>query len=421
MLATMTRRICAIAVLLLLGLPAGASASVRGDIARIVANSRFGGSGTGIIVYDQSGHRVLYALHSREQLRPASNMKLTTAAVALGDLGAGHHLATRVYSTGVLSGGKLTGSLWLVGDGDPSLSTGTFARRAYNGAGARIADLAIAVRAAGIRHVTGRVYADETLFDKVRTGPYWKPSFWQDCPPISALSVNKSLISFFEPNSYSQPAQHAAEVLRASLKTHGVVVDHDPRMNQLPAGATLVATEQSPRIARLVLLMDRPSDNYFAEVLNKRVAVAAGKTGTMGNGRRETRRYLESIGVNLTGARLYDGSGLSAGDRLSPRQILAVLRRASLQSYAGAFRTSLPLAGVSGTLHDRMTSGPAYRNAQAKTGTLDDASNLSGYVRSANGHQLVFSIMVNGSRLNITAAHALQDRIVQALARSRPA
>jgi serine-type D-Ala-D-Ala carboxypeptidase/endopeptidase (penicillin-binding protein 4) len=209
-------------------------------------------------------------------------------------------------------------------------------------------------------------------------------------------------------------------VLRAALKSHGVVVDHDPRMNQLPDGATLVATERSPRIARLVLLMDRPSDNYFAEVLNKRVAVAVGKTGTMHNGRRETRRYLESIGVKLTGARLYDGSGLSTGDRLSPRQILAVLRRASLQSYAGAFRTSLPLAGVSGTLDDRMTSGPAYRNAQAKTGTLDNASNLSGYVRSANGHQIVFSIMVNGSRLNVTAAHALQDRIVQTLAGSRP-
>jgi serine-type D-Ala-D-Ala carboxypeptidase/endopeptidase (penicillin-binding protein 4) len=420
MLETMTRRLCAIALLLLLAFPAGASASVGGTIARIVSNSRFGGSGTGIIVYDQSGHRVLYKLHSREQLRPASNMKLTTAAVALGDLGAGHRLSTRVYSTGVLSGGTLTGSLWLVGDGDPSLSTGVFSRRAYNGAGGHISDLAAAVRAAGIRHVTGRVYGDETLFDKVRTGPYWKPSYWQDCPPISALSVNKSLISYFEPDSYAQPAQHAAEVLRAALRSHGVAVDHDPRMNQLPAGAALVASEPSPPVSRLVLLMDRPSDNYFAEVLNKRVAVAVGRAGTMRNGRLETRRYLESIGVNLTGARLYDGSGLSTGDRLSPRQILAVLRRAGRQSYAGAFRNSLPLAGVSGTLDDRMTSGPAYRNAQAKTGTLDNASNLSGYVRSANGHQIVFSIMVNGRRLNVTAAHALQDRIVQALAGSRP-
>jgi D-alanyl-D-alanine carboxypeptidase/D-alanyl-D-alanine-endopeptidase (penicillin-binding protein 4) len=67
-----------------------------------------------------------------------------------------------------------------------------------------------------------------------------------------------------------------------------------------------------------------------------------------------------------------------------------------------------------------MRSGPAHRNAQAKTGTLDDASALSGYVHSRNGHQIVFSILVNHRRLNILAAHKLQDRIVQALAGSRP-
>src|SRR5205823_1281449 len=110
---------------------------------------------------------------------------------------------------------------------------------------------------------------------------------------------------------------------------------------------------------------------------------------------------------------MYDGSGLSPRDRLSARQLLAVLRRAAVRGYARPFRNSLPLAGVSGTLRNRMTSGPAYRNARAKTGTLDDASTLSGYVRTANGHRIVFSILINHRRLDITAAHALQDRIVQ--------
>ena len=417
----MTRRICATALLLLLGAtPQMASASLGGTVGSIVAHSRFGGAGTGIAIYDQTRGRWIYRLHSATELRPASNMKLTTAAVALADLGAGGRLQTTVYRTGVLSGGTLTGSLWLVGDGDPSLSTRLFSQKAYGGEGAHIATLAAAVRATGIRHVSGRVRGDESLFDTVRTGPYWKRSYWRDCPPISALSVNDSLVTFGKPYAYNSPPARAATVLLASLKAHGVTVGHGARAGTMPGGGTFVASVRSPRIARLVRLMDQASDNYFAEVLNKRVAVAVGRAGTMRNGRREARRYLTSIGVNLTGAKMYDGSGLSLGDRLSARQILHILRQARAQSYGSSFVASLPLAGVSGTLHDRMRSGPAYRNARAKTGTLNSASALSGYVTSANGHHIVFSILMNHRRINVLAAHAVQDRIVQALAGSHP-
>jgi D-alanyl-D-alanine carboxypeptidase/D-alanyl-D-alanine-endopeptidase (penicillin-binding protein 4) len=420
MLVALTRRLIAAALLLLFAWPASASASVKSDVSAIVASSGFGGPTTGVAIYDRTAHRFLFQLHERTELKPASNMKLTTSAVVLADLGVTKRLSTRVYRTGVLSGDKLTGSLWLVGGGDPSLSTDIFAKRAFGGAAGHLSDLAAAVRAAGIRHVSGRVNGDATLFDSKRTGPYWKPSYWQDCPPISALSVNKSLISYFEPESYKRPVLHAATAFRGALHVRGVKVGHDSRTRPLPAGATLVATEPSPRISRLVLLMNRASDNYFAEVLNKRVAVAVGMAGTMANGRHETRRYLRSIGIDMGGAKLYDGSGLSPRDRLSAHQILALLNRVSTQNYGNTLRASLPLAGVNGTLSNRMRSGPAHRNAQAKTGTLDDASALSGYVHSRNGHQIVFSILVNHRRLNILAAHKLQDRIVQALAGSRP-
>jgi D-alanyl-D-alanine carboxypeptidase/D-alanyl-D-alanine-endopeptidase (penicillin-binding protein 4) len=420
MLVAVTRRVLIVALIALLAHPAAASATLGGRVASIVSASRFAGPGTGIVIYDETRDRLVYRRAPLAELKPASNMKLTTAAAALGRIGAGARLSTRVYATGSLVGGTLTGNLWLVGGGDPSLSTGTFAQRAWGGAAGQIGDLAAAVRAAGIRHVTGRVFGDETLFDKLRTGPLWKASYWRDCPPISALSVNKSLHAFDLPYSYPSPALRAAEVLRGALKARGVRVDHDPRVYRTPGTATLVAGEPSPPMYRLVLEMNRPSDNYFAEVLNKRIATAVGMAGTTHNGRRATRAYLMSLGINMTGSRLYDGSGLSTGDRLSARQILAVLRRASFQTYGGLFRKSLPVAGVSGTLSHRMRSGPAYANAQAKTGTLDDASALSGYVRSANGHQIVFSIVINRKSLDIDAARALQDRIVQTLAGSRP-
>jgi D-alanyl-D-alanine carboxypeptidase len=222
MLVALTRRLIATVLLLLLAWPAVASASVKSDITAIVASSGFGGPTTGIAIWDSTTHRSIFRLHERTELKPASNMKLTTSAVALADLGVTARLSTRVYRTGVLSGDKLTGSLWLVGGGDPSLSTDIFARRAFGGAAGHLSDLAEAVRAAGIRRVSGRVNGDATMFDSKRTGPYWKPSYWQDCPPISALSVNKSLISYFQPESYKRPVLHAATAFRGSLNVRGV-------------------------------------------------------------------------------------------------------------------------------------------------------------------------------------------------------
>jgi len=153
--------------------------------------------------------------------------------------------------------------------------------------------------------------------------------------------------------------------------------------------------------------------------LTKALAVRAGLAGTTANGTLTTRRSLRRIGVKMRGASLMDGSGLSLGDHMSARQISAILRRSARQSWGFYLHAALPVAGVSGTLRDRMRTGPAHGNAHAKTGTLNTASALSGYVRSANGHRLVFSILQNRRpRLDVLAAHRLQDAIVQLLAGS---
>jgi serine-type D-Ala-D-Ala carboxypeptidase/endopeptidase (penicillin-binding protein 4) len=171
---------------------------------------------------------------------------------------------------------------------------------------------------------------------------------------------------------------------------------------------------------KLVFEMDQVSDNFFAETLTKDLAVGAGKLGSTRAGTTITRAYLRGLGVDLSGATLFDGSGLSKADRLSARQIVGILRRAAVQPYGWFYRHALPLAGVSGTLYNRMTSGPAHRNALAKTGTLNGASALSGYVTTRNGHHLAFSILMNERDIDVPAAHVLQDQIVQLLAASSP-
>jgi serine-type D-Ala-D-Ala carboxypeptidase/endopeptidase (penicillin-binding protein 4) len=403
-----------------LGTAAPAAASVGTGVNRLIAASPYTGTHLSLLVWDRTSGRFLAGYHASHTLRPASNMKLLTSAAVLDRFGVGARLTTRVMATGTLSGGTLSGSLWLVGGGDPSLATNTFSSKAWGGVSGRLSDLAAAVRAAGIRRVSGRLYGDASLFDNVRTAPGWKPTFWRDCPPLSALSVNESLFRFGEPQASHNPALYAAQLFVKSLRAHGVVFAHGASTSMHPASARIVASARSPQITRVVREMDQVSDNYFAEVLTKGLAVHGGLAGTTANGVRATRNAVSGLGVGLHTARIFDGSGLSLDDRLSAATILELLRQTGNERWGWYFRHALPLAGVSGTLVHRMLSGPAHANVVAKTGTLDSASALSGFLTTRNGHRVLFSILINKPSINQTRAHLLQDRICQLLAGSSP-
>jgi D-alanyl-D-alanine carboxypeptidase/D-alanyl-D-alanine-endopeptidase (penicillin-binding protein 4) len=412
-------RLLAFAAALLVAAPSAANASVlQGRIDSLIGRSQFTGERTGLVIFDRGNGRLLAAYHGRREMRPASNMKLAISASALGRLGYAGRLQTRVLATGTLTAGTLHGNLYLVGGGDPSLSTVPFSRLAFKGSSGLIHDLAAAVRAAGVRRVTGAVYGDESAFDTIRRGPDWKSDSWMDCPPLSALTVNEDWLQFGSFASAPSPALRSAQLFAAALRRQGIRVAHLPHTGRHPASAHRIAAEPSPTMHKLVYEMDQVSDNFFAETLTKDLAVAAGGRGSTAAGVALTHAYLHNLGVDLAGARLVDGSGLSKLDRISPRQIAGILRRAVKQPYGWYYEHALPLAGATGTLYNRMTSGPAYRNARAKTGTLDGASALSGYVTSRNGRKVVFAMVMNRRHINVLAAHALQDRIVQLLAGS---
>jgi serine-type D-Ala-D-Ala carboxypeptidase/endopeptidase (penicillin-binding protein 4) len=412
--------VAACALLLTAAPPALGASALDRKIDGMVSASSFAGGRTGVVIYDRGRGRLLAVYHGRVELRPASNMKLMTSAAALGRLGFAKRLSTRAMATGALSGGTLHGNLWLVGGGDPSFSTVPFSRVAFGGASGLVHDLAVAVQAAGVKRITGAVVGDESAFDAVRRGPDWKRDSWMDCPPLSALTVNEDLARFGDFGTFPSPALRAAQQLSLALQRRGIPVGRPAHTGRRPGTARTLATELSPTIHRLVYEMDQVSDNFYAETLTKDIAVAAGRRGSTKAGTTLTHRYVHNLGVDLAGARIWDGSGLSKADRLSARQILAVLRRAADEPYGWFYRHALPVAGVSGTLAHRMRSGPAFRNALAKTGTLNGASALSGFVTARNGHHLAFSIVMNRPHMNILAAHRLQDRIVQLLAASAP-
>lgn len=143
-----------------------------------------------------------------------------------------------------------------------------------------------------------------------------------------------------------------------------------------------------------------PSNNVLAQQM---YAGEGGATPVM--------RFAQSLGASVT---LSDGSGLSRANRASPRDVARYLVGMATDQHFSEWLDALPVAGVSGTLADRMVGTVAQGRCHAKTGTLTGVSALSGYCTTLRGHRLVFSILMNGVG-NVDQARAVQDRMVELL------
>jgi D-alanyl-D-alanine carboxypeptidase/D-alanyl-D-alanine-endopeptidase (penicillin-binding protein 4) len=344
--------------------------------------------------------------HNRNlSLRPASNQKLAVAVTVLERLGTTSRISTEVRGEGSLAGnGAWRGRLVLKGWGNPSLQTSGLRR------------LAEIVRDSGISKVTGRIVADESYFDNVRVGPGWKASFYKrESPPLSALIANRAR---FDGRIASDPARAAAVLFKRQLKAVGVTVLGRVVKGVADPASVRLGVIRSRTLTWIVRRMNRISDNFYAEMLLKLVGARIRSSGTTADGASAVRTTLRNHGVPMRGVRIADGSGLSRYDRLTARAIVYLLIWAvSDEDFNTEFVGSLPLAGVNGTLKDRMKRAPAFRHVRAKTGTTDRASALSGYVTNASFKpRFVFSILQNGNPIPWWYARQAQDRFAQVLA-----
>jgi D-alanyl-D-alanine carboxypeptidase/D-alanyl-D-alanine-endopeptidase (penicillin-binding protein 4) len=377
----------------------GAAASLRGDLDRALSSPYVSSSLTGALAIDLSDGRAVYRHNAGKSLHPASNEKLTVALTALDRLGPSFRIETKVLGQGALAGTIWEGRLVLKGYGDPSLSRFDLAR------------LATQVRNLGITGVTGAIVGDESYYDKQRTGPGWKASYYkEESPPLSALIVDRGKVG---KRIADNPALVAARAFRRELIAAGISVPGSAKLGIARSDAVLLGMRRSGLLSRLVLRMNRVSDNFYAEMLLKQVGARIRSEGTTAAGARVVVSELAQRGVPLDGVTIADGSGLSAYDRLTARALAALLISAwSDATIKDAFVASLPVAGVSGTLEDRMTRWPAYGNVYAKTGTTNTSSTLSGYVRT----RYVFSILQNGYPIAWWYARRTQDRFATVLA-----
>ena len=217
------------------------------------------------------------------------------------------------------------------------------------------------------------------------------------------------------------PAGYAAWRLARMLEERGVRVEGAATSRYAAEGATegseeLARATPEP-LGRDIVTVNKVSQNVHAELLLRRLGAASGKPSVAG-GLAQVRTMLDRAGVPERAATLADGSGMSPYNRVSPRGVVTMLRWAAGQPWAGAFRASLPIGGVDGTLARRFTGGGLKGRVFAKTGSLTAASALSGYLLTSSGETLTFSFIANDVPEDVRAT-AIMDGALELIAASR--
>lgn len=347
-------------------------------------------SHVGLYVYDLTADSALYALDSKQTMRPASTMKLFTAITALDKLGGAYLYKTQLAYTGsvVDSVRTLHGDLYCIGGMDPKF--GKDDMRAF----------AASVKELGVDTIRGTLYADRSMKDDKIYGEGW---CWDD---------DNSMLS---PLVYARK-DNFMERFADALADAGITVVGETAGRTTPGNASRLC-ERTHTIEQVLLPMLKESNNLYAESMFYQIGLTQGKPSTMRKARRVIETLMNKTAVKQTPHRIADGSGLSLYNYVSAEMEVAFLRYAHANSNIYPYLYSaLPIAGKDGTLKKRMVGTVAAGNVRAKTGTLTGVITLAGYCTASNGHELAFAILNNGV-MHDNNARNFQNKICVALCR----
>jgi len=436
------------------------------------------GASTGLIVRDAGTGKVLYQTHSDLRMVPASNMKLLTSVAAFGILGPDYRFETRLLTPGRQHGDRLQGDIYLQGSGDPTLQPADLdafaAQLAQQGIrqinGRLLLDdsafdsvpfgqgwswddelFAFAAPISALNYTFGPEGDINVVRLDVRPGASKSsPALIAVYPATTgvtlvnntttgdatALSVNRRAGSnqivvsgtiaaqsetWSRQVTVDDPAQTLGVLLSAALKQHGITLHGGIAKATAPANATVLASKTSAPLSQLAVTFLKLSNNSYGEILTKAMGRQARGKGDWESGLLTLHQYLRQQGINTDALRQVDGSGLSRMNQVTPEQLASVLLVARKQPWFNAWHNALPVAGepglmVGGTLRNRMINTPAAGRAYAKTGSLTGVSSISGYVDSATGRPLVFSMISNNYLVPGAQIKALEDKMVVTLA-----
>lgn len=368
------------------------------------------GPGVGVLVYDLSARTELYDRNPATPRPPASVEKLWTTTAVLDLLGPDATLDTTVLGAGHLAHGVWHGNLYLHGGGDPTFGDSHFNQVWNGGYGPTPEQLIAQLRRHGIRAVSGRVFGDESIFDQRRGGLItgYKADSGDFGGQLSALEFDHGTIM-----PHYNPATFAAHQFVQTMRVNGMTATAGRHDGVAPRHARLLAKVSSPPMSVMLRLMDVPSDDLFAELFAKQLGLRYGTGGgTIASGARVIAQTIrDRYGLR---PKILDGSGLSRDDRTSPEQIVQLLTQLWRTPVGNQLQAALPTVGVNGTVEYIARKTPAARRCIAKTGTLNDVTNLAGYCAARGGHELAFGLFVDGP--DNGAAFALESRMIAAIA-----
>ena len=458
----------------------GRDPALRAFIDSLADAPEFSNAHWGILIVDPASGDTLYSRNAGKLFMPASNMKILTSSTALTQLGPDYRYRTSFVARGTIANGTLNGDLLVVGRGDPSVSdhmvrdamiplhaiadsiaahgiqhiTGRvlpfgdafpgevlgfgwsyddfedsysapidellfnegFSEVHVRGGDTsglpavvtvgparsfpRVKNLATTVAAVGdsARRLANTLHVrkDSTTWDVILEGQ------------IAARDTTTIEVTHHDPDG-----AYAAAMTEA-LADKGIRVDGG--WGDASAPVDTVATLVSPPLSEILKALMKPSQNQIAEMLFRTIAI--GKPAD--SARAAVGRQIASWGVPVpTEAVIRDGSGLARYDYISPRTVVRILDAMHKSPNFQVFYDALPIAGVDGTIRNRMKGTPAEGNVHAKTGSVAQSRSLSGYVTTSDRHLLIFSFLSNNWTVPVRSVERVQDAIAARLAGMR--
>ncbi|HEY8175799.1 MAG TPA: D-alanyl-D-alanine carboxypeptidase/D-alanyl-D-alanine-endopeptidase [Gemmatimonadaceae bacterium] len=427
----------------------------------------------GVLIVDPERGDTLYSRDAGKLLVPASNMKIVTSAVALDALGPDFRFATPVVARGDVRAGALDGDLLVIGRGDPTVSdhvagdamlplravADSLWDRGIRRVRGRLLPFGDAFPDANVGYAweyddltsSSGAPVDELLFNEgvsdihVRGGdragdppqPRTSPARTFPRLRIEATTITrgtgrdsvsqldavkdtlrgdvvvKGTIPVGDTTTltvtHRDPSEAYVAALREALADRGISVGD----SVLPVATRMdtLTVLRSPPLAQILAFFLKPSQNQIGEMLFKSVALQRTDTGTGRIARRLVAERLRSWGAQSDGFLVWDGSGLSRQDLVSPETIVHVLDAMRRGPQFQLYYDALPVAGVDGTLRGRMRSTTGEANVRGKTGTLSNVRSLSGYVTTAGGRLLIFSVLCNNYLVPTAYITRVQDTI----------
>ncbi len=423
---------------------------------------------------------VFYQLNSNKLVNPASNVKLFTTASALLLLGSNYLYKTPFLTDGKISKGVLTGNLIIYGSGDPTFSSRFFEgedNKIFKNWCDSLKNIGIKKVKGNLIGVTskfddskygkgwvwenlsewfsaptGALSCNENLIElKIRPAPqktlaeievipnlkYFKldnrviVTSGKNKTKISAefdgcgntikvtgnISDSTELISAYVP--IQNPSEYflntfASALSEAGIEFEGEIVEQNLKEND--SNLILLFSHSSPELSQIITAANKTSNNFIAEQLLKTLGYEIYGYGSLANGLNACADLFDVMAINSNNINIVDGSGLSEYNLISPKQINNLLSYMYKSDEFNSFYSSLPIAGVDGTLSERMIKSKTKNNLRAKTGYNKGVKALSGYIKTEDGEPIVLSIIVNNFLVPATLAEYIQDQVCIKLA-----